>query len=138
MKGLDLPLWTNSWILFPVRNCLQSMTALSFVRHWKYFNTGENIQVLSNRFQRDPCKKRRIIQMTEIYLCDDEHIWIEQMEQAVLDFMISSDWALTVTCKTSAPRELLEQLLHPYESQRHSFVWHVYINSLYRNSLATF
>ena len=49
--------------------------------------------------------------MTEIYLCDDEHIWIEQMEQAVLDFMISSDWALTVTCKTSAPRELLEQLL---------------------------
>ena len=49
--------------------------------------------------------------MTEIYLCDDEYIWIEQMEQAVLDFMISSDWALTVTCKTSAPRELLEQLL---------------------------
>lgn len=48
--------------------------------------------------------------MTEIYLCDDEPFWIEQMEQAVSDFMMNSDWALTVTCRASAPEDLLEQL----------------------------
>lgn len=48
--------------------------------------------------------------MTEIYLCDDELIWIEQMELAVSDFMMSSDWALTVTCRASVPKELLDQL----------------------------
>lgn len=48
--------------------------------------------------------------MAEIYLCDDELFWIEQMEQAVSDFMMGSDWALTVACRASAPQELLEQL----------------------------
>ena len=48
--------------------------------------------------------------MTEVYLCDNEPAWIEQMEQAVLDFMMSSDWALTVACRATTPEELLDQL----------------------------
>ena len=44
--------------------------------------------------------------MTEVYLCDNEPTWIEQMEQAVLDFMIGSDWALTVACRAAAPEEI--------------------------------
>ena len=48
--------------------------------------------------------------MTEVYLCDNEPTWIEQMEQAVLDFMIGSDWALTVACRAAAPEAVLDQL----------------------------
>ena len=49
--------------------------------------------------------------MTEIYLCDNELIWLEQMEQAISDFIISSDWALAIACRASAPQELLNQLM---------------------------
>jgi len=48
--------------------------------------------------------------MTEIYLCDDEPAWIGQMEQAVSDFMVSSDWALSIVCKALKPQELLDCL----------------------------
>lgn len=48
--------------------------------------------------------------MTEIYLCDDEPVWIEQMEQAVSDFMISSNWGLTIACRTALPGGLLDCL----------------------------
>lgn len=48
--------------------------------------------------------------MAEIYLCDDEPIWIEQMEQAVSDFMVSSDWALSIVCRATEPNELLDCL----------------------------
>lgn len=48
--------------------------------------------------------------MTEIYLCDDTSAWIEQMEKAVLDFIVSSDWELSIVCKASLPDELLECL----------------------------
>ena len=56
-------------------------------------------------------KIRRTKQMTEIYLCDNELIWLEQMEQAISDFIISSDWALAIACRASAPQELLNQLM---------------------------
>lgn len=49
--------------------------------------------------------------MTKIYICDDEPIWIAQIEQAVSDFMISSDWEMTILCKSSKPTKLLECLL---------------------------
>ncbi len=49
--------------------------------------------------------------MTEIYLCDDEPVWITQMEQAVSDFIISCDWKLSIVCRASSPQSLLEQLV---------------------------
>lgn len=49
--------------------------------------------------------------MTQIYICDDEPVWIEQMEQAVTAFMISSDWAVKILCKTTQPAGLLDCLL---------------------------
>ena len=48
--------------------------------------------------------------MTEIYLCDDEPVWIAQMEQAVSDFMVGSDWALTIACSATEPGSLLDCL----------------------------
>ena len=48
--------------------------------------------------------------MTEIYLCDDEPAWIKQMEQAVSDFMVSSDWALGIVCSATEPGRLLDCL----------------------------
>ena len=48
--------------------------------------------------------------MAEIYLCDDEPVWIEQMKQAVSDFMVSSDWALSIVCRATEPNELLDCL----------------------------
>lgn len=48
--------------------------------------------------------------MAEIYLCDDEPVWIEQMEQAVSDFIVSSDWALSIVCRATEPGALLDCL----------------------------
>lgn len=48
--------------------------------------------------------------MTEIYLCDDEPSWIELLEQAVSDYMVSSDWALAIVCKSVLPDDLLTHL----------------------------
>lgn len=48
--------------------------------------------------------------MTEIYLCDDEPVWVAQMEQAVSDFMVSSDWALSIACSATEPGGLLDCL----------------------------
>lgn len=48
--------------------------------------------------------------MAEIYLCDDEPVWIEQMERAVSDFMVGSDWALNIVCKATEPHEVLDCL----------------------------
>ena len=50
--------------------------------------------------------------MAQIYLCDDEPAWIAQMEQAVSDFMVNSDWDLTIVCKASQPEKLLDCLSH--------------------------
>lgn len=50
--------------------------------------------------------------MTEIYLCDDEAIWIDKMEQAVLDFTVGSDWELSIVCKAPTPGHLLDCLSH--------------------------
>lgn len=49
--------------------------------------------------------------MTQIYICDDEPVWVEQMEQAVTAFMISSDWAVKILCKATRPAGLLDCLL---------------------------
>ena len=49
--------------------------------------------------------------MTKVYICDDESVWIEQIEHAVSDFIVSSDWALSVVCKTTLPNKLLSCLL---------------------------
>lgn len=48
--------------------------------------------------------------MTQIYLCDDDPVWIEQMERAVTAFMISSDWAMEILCKSACPDEILDCL----------------------------
>ena len=48
--------------------------------------------------------------MTEIYLCDDESSWLRQMEQAILDFIVSSDWALNIVCQATGAPELLDCL----------------------------
>ena len=48
--------------------------------------------------------------MAQIYLCDDEPAWIAQMEQAVSDFMVDSDWELAIVCKVLRPKELLDCL----------------------------
>lgn len=48
--------------------------------------------------------------MAEIYLCDDEPIWIERMEQAISDFIVDSDWELMVVCRATLPCDLLEHL----------------------------
>ena len=48
--------------------------------------------------------------MAQIYLCDDEPAWIAQMEQAVSDFMVDSDWELAIVCKVLRPKELLDRL----------------------------
>lgn len=48
--------------------------------------------------------------MTEIYLCDDEVAWIEKMEHAVSDFMVSSDWEFSIVCKALMPNNLLDCL----------------------------
>lgn len=48
--------------------------------------------------------------MTEIYLCDDESAWIEQMERAVLDFVVSSNWELSVVCRATLPEQLSDCL----------------------------
>lgn len=48
--------------------------------------------------------------MAEIYLCDDEPAWIEQLERAVSDFMVSSDWRLTIACRATLPGDLLDCL----------------------------
>lgn len=49
--------------------------------------------------------------MTQIYICDDEPVWIEQMAQAITAFMVSSDWAVTILCKSTRPETLLDCLL---------------------------
>ena len=49
--------------------------------------------------------------MADIYICDDDPVWIKQMEQAISDFMVSSDWELSIVCKASSPRLLLEKLV---------------------------
>lgn len=48
--------------------------------------------------------------MAEIYLCDDEPAWIEQMEQAVSNFIVDSDWTLEVVCRATLPGDLLDCL----------------------------
>lgn len=48
--------------------------------------------------------------MTEVYLCDDEPVWTERMEQAVSDFIVNSDWELKVVCRAALPHELLDCL----------------------------
>lgn len=48
--------------------------------------------------------------MADVHLCDDEPVWIERMEQAVSDFIVSSDWELKVVCRTTLPHELLDCL----------------------------
>lgn len=50
--------------------------------------------------------------MAQMYLCDDEPAWIAQLEQAVSDFIINSDWELAIVCKASQPEELLDRLSH--------------------------
>ncbi len=49
--------------------------------------------------------------MTKVYICDDEPFWIEQIERAVSDFTVNSDWEMTVLCKSCHPTGLLEYLL---------------------------
>ena len=49
--------------------------------------------------------------MTQIYICDDEPVWIEQMEQAVTAFIISSDWAVKILCRSTRPAGLLDCLM---------------------------
>ncbi len=48
--------------------------------------------------------------MAEIYLCDDEPAWIGLMEQAVSDYIVGSDWALSIVCRAVKPQELLDCL----------------------------
>ena len=49
--------------------------------------------------------------MTQIYICDDEPVWIEQIEQAITAFMISSNWAVTILCRSTRPAGLLDCLM---------------------------
>lgn len=46
--------------------------------------------------------------MIPIYLCDDEPIWLERLNKAVIDYQIKSDWEITVEYQTTSP----EQFLH--------------------------
>lgn len=48
--------------------------------------------------------------MTKIYICDDEPFWIGQIERAVSDFIVGSDWEMTILCKSTQPAGLLECL----------------------------
>lgn len=48
--------------------------------------------------------------MIEIYLCDNEPVWLKRTEQAINDFQVKSDWEITVACRAKAPRELLSAL----------------------------
>lgn len=48
--------------------------------------------------------------MTEIYLCDNEPSWSELLEQILSDYMVISDWALAIVCKSVLPDDLLTHL----------------------------
>lgn len=49
--------------------------------------------------------------MAKIYICDDEPLWIDQIERAVSEFMVGSDWDISILCKSTLPSGLLECLL---------------------------
>lgn len=48
--------------------------------------------------------------MAKIYICDDEQVWINQIEHAVSDFTVSSDWEMSILCKSTRPAGVLECL----------------------------
>lgn len=45
-----------------------------------------------------------------VYLCDDEPIWLGRMEQAVSDYLVGSDWDLSIALCASSPSALLAHL----------------------------
>lgn len=48
--------------------------------------------------------------MISIYLCDDELFWIHQLEKAIYNYDLFSDWELEIACKATSPHALLNIL----------------------------
>lgn len=48
--------------------------------------------------------------MIAIYLCDDEPIWLNRLEQSVTKYQVKSNWDFTIASRSTSPAALLESL----------------------------
>lgn len=48
--------------------------------------------------------------MIDIYLCDDESLWLKRLEKAVVNYQINSDLEMNITYQTTSPEALLEHI----------------------------
>lgn len=48
--------------------------------------------------------------MIAIYLCDDEPLWLNRLEQAVTEYQVKSNWDFTIASRATSPAMLLEAL----------------------------
>ncbi len=48
--------------------------------------------------------------MMSIYLCDDEHIWLQRIEKAITSYQLQSNWNIHIAYQGTSPEELLRYL----------------------------
>ncbi len=48
--------------------------------------------------------------MSEIYLCDDEPVWLERLKKYISDYQIQSDWLTEVAYASQSPSDLLNHI----------------------------
>ncbi len=48
--------------------------------------------------------------MIRIYLCDDEPFWLNRLNKAIADYLVESDWELTIEYQSTSPENLLQHL----------------------------